>query len=46
MKIVGLYRKKGDSKAKSVFQTNAIELCKQPKQRNRKRTPKISNKLY
>ena len=32
-------------KSESAFQAIAMELYKQPKETNRKRTPKISNKL-
>ena len=36
----------GSNGGKSVFQTIAIELYKQPKQTNKKRTSNIINKLY
>ena len=35
-----------DNERKSAFQAIAIELYKQQKQTNKKRTPKISNMLY
>ena len=35
-----------DNEGKSALQTIAIELYKQPKEANKKRAPKISNKLY
>ena len=40
------YKKARDIKEKSAFQAIAIELYKPPNETNRKRTPKISSKLY